>query len=106
MTFHGETPSYLSFTKSRTGVMEIPDQFLSDMVENATSTLYNESDSAVLTLRTFLNDGASQMRGWVFAGSTVSPMTQQALEEITKIDAETGAPLDNEARKITFCDAW
>ena len=106
VTFHGAAPSYLSFTKSRTGVMEIPDQFLSEMVENAASTLYNEGDSAFLTVRTFLNSGASEMRGWEFSDGAVHPLTRQAIGEITKIDAETGAPLDNEARKITFCDAW
>lgn len=109
ITFYGIDDSHMHFEKSARGQLELKEEYLSAMVTNAVATLYRDGEAATLTLRTFLDrgrSGPSEMRGWEMSSDETIALTADVVADKLSVDHETGALLDNDARKVTFCDAW
>ena len=109
ITFYGADDSHLYFEKSVTGQLELKEERLTAMVSDAVGLLYRDGESALLTLRTFLDrgrSGPSEMRGWAMSYDEVSALAAGVVADRFEVDDETGAILCNDAREVTFCDAW
>jgi hypothetical protein len=109
VTFFGIEESNLHVEKTATGKIVMDDKLLAEMVENAVATLWGENDTALFTLRTFLDrgrNGASEMRGWELSNYDSTALTADSVEDNLKHAPEAWERLDSDARKVTFCDAW